>query len=126
MIRLKAGDRISVKIENNKVVSPYSNYTSIGTFDIIGTDYYSDTYYVYIPHYILLSQTVKIDNYNYKKFDLLPKYIGENILVLHEKFINSIIHEVQGTFCLKCNENYPFANPSNNEDFICKSCNIDM
>jgi hypothetical protein len=120
MPKLKLGDRVSVKLDGTKLVGPYSDFTEIRTFDIVGADY--GGYYLYVPPYITVSNTTKVDNYNYKKLGILPKFIGEEVLFVSELKINSIVSILDGMFCDYCKEFYDYAQPNQGNKLICWSC----
>ena len=120
MPKLKLGDRVSVKLDGTTVVGPYSDHTEVRTFDIIGVE--DGRYYLYVPPYITISDTVKVDNYNYKKFNILPKFIGEEVILVAENKIYKIVSRLDGTFCDYCGEFYDYAVPNQGDKLICWSC----
>jgi hypothetical protein len=123
MPKLKLGDRVSIKLNGNKLVGPYSDFTEVRTFDIVGYEYYNyGGYYLYIPSYITISDTIKVDSYNYKKLGVLPKFIGEDVLLVSESKINSIVSVLDGMFCDCCKEFYDYAQPNEGDKLVCWSC----
>ncbi len=122
MTKLKLGDRISLKLDGMKVVGPYSDYTEIRTFDIIGIDYYEDKYYLYVPQYITVHDSFKIDNYNYKRLGILPKFIGEEVLLIPERHIYQVVASLDGMFCHHCKEFSDYAQCNHGDRFVCWRC----
>jgi len=120
MTKLKPGDKISLKINGSKVVSPNSEYTEIRTFDIIGVDY--DKYYLFVPDYMVISETIKIDRFNFKNYKIDPKFIGENALYIPENRIFKIISSLDGMFCDYCKDFYNYSVPNEGDKFVCWSC----
>lgn len=122
MSRLKVGDRISLKLSGNLVVSPYADYTDIRTFDIVGFDCHNERFYLYVPSYILINNTIKVDNYNYKKLFLETKYIGDEVLSITEADVFQVVSSLDGMFCSECKDFYSYATVADNNSFICWSC----
>jgi hypothetical protein len=120
MPKLKLGDRISVRLYGSNVVGPYSDYTEIRTFDIIGLDY--ERYYLYVPPYVNLSNTIKIDKYNCKSLGIDSRFIGEEALLIQENRIYKIVSSLDGMFCDSCKEFYDYAQPNHGAILICWSC----
>lgn len=121
MTKLKLGDRISVKLNGTSIVSPYSEYTDVRTFDIIGID--GSHYYLYVPPYIIVSDTVKLDRYNCKKFGILPKFMGEEAILIYENKVYQVISKLDGCFCGYCGEFCDLAAPNQMDGgFICWYC----
>jgi hypothetical protein len=121
MTRLKPGDRIDVRIKSATIVAPYSNYDEIKTFEIVSTDEYG--YFLYIPHYFYLKETVIAHKSRCQKFGIDKKFIDENIVYIMENMICHVHEHLDGMKCCKCNEFYHYASPNQeNETLICWNC----
>lgn len=120
MARLKAGDRVSCRLKENCVVSQYADFEDIKTFEIIAKD--DSGYFVYVPAYIHVRGTIKIDNYNSKRLEILPKFIGEEALYISDNQVNKVEYILDGLNCEKCQEYYEYASYDADLKFVCFSC----
>lgn len=119
---LKAGDRVDCRILANKIVSPYSdNYDCVKTFEIVSLDTWG--YFIYIPQYVLIENSMKIDSSYSRALAIDSKFIGENMVYIKESLIYKISSLFDGCICCKCHEFYDFAAPNQeNGTMICWSC----
>jgi len=124
MARLKAGDRVSCKLKESKITSPYADFDDIKTFEIIGIDEHLNGYYLYIPSYIFVKDCLKVDNYNYKKFNVAAKYIGDDYVFIEEKLVHQVVFILEGTCCFRCKEFFDYVQ-NTDEKWLCYSCNKD-
>jgi len=121
MIKLKSGDIVCCRIMSCQIVSPYRNYDEIKTFTIIACD--EQGYYLYIPYYEYLKNTLIVDNNYCKKLGIDKKFIGENFLYIQENMIASIEQKMDGYFCKVCHEFSAYASPNQEDNsFLCFSC----
>ena len=122
MVNLKKGDLVDCLIKVNVIINGYeTDYDSVKTFEIIGHDYTG--YYLYIPHYLLIKGTIKLDNYNCKDLDIDKKYIGENSIYIKESFVHKVNKILDGCKCIKCGQFYFGQDPNvYNSSYICYKC----
>lgn len=122
MTKLKAGDRVNCRIKNGLIVSPYQgDYDEVHSFEIIGVDQFG--YYLYIPSYFRLRDSVIIDDYACILLQINKKFVGEEIVYIQEGMIAQIQYRVDGCYCVKCGEFYHMAQPNQADNsLICWSC----
>lgn len=123
MVQLHIGDRISCKIKDLLLVSPYSDYDEIKVLEIIALDDSNSGYFTYVPYYIRIKQSEKITDSLLKTLKLHKKYLNENLLFINNSMIHAIDSHMDGLTCKKCNEYYRLSE-ANQEDgnFICWTC----
>lgn len=122
MAQLKPGDRVDCLIKLYDIIIPYDlEYDYIKTFEIISQDRHG--YYLYVPNYIFLNQTTKLDKYLCKQLQIDEKFIDENIIYISENLIYQISSVLDGAFCVICNTfcQYACANQPDGT-LICWSC----
>jgi hypothetical protein len=122
MTRLKPGDRVEVKLRAGGAVSPYSgDFDEIKIFEIVSLD--SHGYYLYIPNYIAIKNTINVDARECRALRIDLRYLGENILYVSDSVIYKVSFVLDGMMCLNCQEFCQYAQ-SNQEDgsFICYQC----
>ena|ERR1700676_391745 len=121
MKKLGRGDRIDVRIKDALIVSPYKSYDEIKTFEIVSVDEYG--YYLFIPVYFDLKDSVIADQYRCKRLNIDKKFLDENIVYIHEELISKINYILDGMMCCKCQDFYAMAE-ANQEDgtLICYTC----
>jgi hypothetical protein len=121
MARLKAGDRVSCKLKESNVSNPYDSFDDIKTFEIISVDHNCNGYYLYIPPYVFVKDSKKVDNYNYRKFGINPKYIGDDYIFIEEKMVYQVSFVLEGACCSRCQEFSDYVQDAK-EDWLCWSC----
>ena len=122
-MKLKAGDRISCKLKESVIVSPYDSYEDIRTFEIISVDFNLEGYYLFVPAYIFIKNSAKIDNYNFRKLNINPKYIDEEYVFIGEKLVYEVSFILQGAFCKNCYNYSEYAEPNQDDGtLLCFSC----
>jgi hypothetical protein len=122
-MKLKAGDRVSCKLKQSVIVSPYDSYDDIRIFEIIGVDFNMEGYYLFVPSYIFLKNSAKIDNYNFKKLNINSKYIDEEYVFITEKLVCEVSFILKGASCKKCQIYSEYAEPNQDDGtLICYSC----
>jgi hypothetical protein len=119
--KLKPGDRVDCKVKSATIVSPYTNYDEIKTFEIVAVD--DQGYYLYVPHYYFLKGTKIADRYRLKKLGINKKFLDENIIHIQENMVAGVQSRLDGMTCQICKDFYPYAR-GNQEDgtLICFSC----
>ena len=121
MSNLNSGDTISCRIKESVIVGPYESYDDTKSFIIVSKDEYG--YYLFVPIYINLKDSVIADQYRCRKLQIDKKYLNENIVYVLHKNICSIDKRDEGLNCKSCNEFTRFA-ASNQCDgsFMCYNC----
>ena len=62
--------------KSNIIINAYSsNFEEIKTFEIVAAN--QTGYFIYVPHYIFLKDTILLDQFNYKKYNISSKFLGE-------------------------------------------------
>jgi hypothetical protein len=121
MTKLKPGDRVSCRIKDNSIVSAYREYDEIHTFEIISVSEYG--YYLYIPQYIVIKNTVLIDKYKCRAYNIDTRFLGEQMTHISENLVYKVEQKMDGMCCVICKEFYQMAE-ANQEDgtLICWAC----
>lgn len=121
MVVLKPGDRIDCRVKDGNIVSPYREYDDIKTFEIVAVGDYG--YHLYVPQHYSIKNTIIVDAYRCRRFDISKRFLGEDMIHITENLIYSIRQQLDGMFCCKCSEFYGMAE-ANQEDgtLICYSC----
>ena len=121
MAKLKPGDRVDCRIKSATIVSPYKNYDEVRTFEIVAKDDHG--YYLYVPHYYLLRNTIIADQYRCKNLGIDKKFLDENIIHIQENMIAHIQFKLDGMSCAVCKEFHPYAAANReNDTLICYGC----
>lgn len=122
MTKLKPGDRITCKVKNDVIVSPYAgDHDEVRTFEIIGKDPYG--YYLFIPAWMYLRDTASIDQDACDFLQIDDKYIGEEIIYIQESMICRVNSQIDGCACKQCKEFYHMAEPNQKDGtMICWQC----
>lgn len=122
MTKLKPGDRVDCRVKASTIVSPYKNYDEIKTFEIVAKDDHG--YYLYVPHYYSLKNTIAADQYRCKKLGIDKKFLNENVVYIQENMICHVQSKLDGLSCSVCREFFPYAeaNQEDDETLICFSC----
>jgi len=121
MQKLEPGDTINCMIKSSLIVSPYHSYDEIKDFVIVAKD--NCGYYLYVPHYYNIKNSIIVDSRLVKNLGINKKYLDENIVYIDASLISSIDKSHDGLACKICKNFATFAS-SNQEDgtFICFSC----
>lgn len=121
MTSLKPGDRIDCRVKSATIVSPYSSYDEVKTFEIVAKD--DGGYYLYVPHYYHLKSTVVADEWRCKNLRIDKKFLGENIIHITDGLIYSVQERLDGLCCKVCREFYQFSEPNQSDgSLICYQC----
>ncbi len=121
MVRLKPGDRVNCRLKEGEIVGAYKEHDEIKTFEIVAVGDYG--YYLHVPVYYSIKNTISIDRYRLKKMDIDGRFLNEEMIHINENMVCQIVHQVDGMLCSICKEFSPLAE-ANQEDgtFICWSC----
>lgn len=120
---LKPGDRVDIRIKQSMVVSPYDSYDEIKTFEIVATD--TSGYYLYVPVYFHLKNSVKADSYRCKRLHIDKKFLDENICYIEEGLICRVRSVADGMKCSHCRDFITMAEPNQpNGTLICYACRV--
>jgi hypothetical protein len=121
MVRLNPGDRVNCRIKENQITVVYRDYDEVRTLEVIASGDYG--YYLYVPCYVTLKETIEIDHRVLKKYGIDPRFLGEEMVHAHESMISDVVQKLDGMACSICKEFFPMA-AANQEDgtLICWSC----
>ena len=121
MFELRPGDIVACAISSGAIVSAYSEYDEMRSFAIVAV--HSGGYYLFVPHYIFLKDTINADQYRCKSFGIDKRYLNENIVLIQENMIAAIEQQTYGLHCKQCNELCCFAEQNQADgSFICYGC----
>jgi len=121
MASLKPGDRVICRIQNAKIVSAYSTFDEVRTFEIIAVE--DSGYFLYVPEYYNIGNSVEITDVSCKKLGLPKKYVGTYTTYILETQIERVHFILDGCICVECGEFYDMAEPNQeNGTLICFSC----
>ena len=121
MPQLHIGDIVSCKIKSRLIVSPYKSYDEIKTFVIIAKDEHG--YYLFVPHYQSLNDSVVADLWLCSSLSLPSKYLNENIVYIDAGLVVSVARKQDGMPCKLCKELFAYAEPNRDDGtLICYSC----
>jgi hypothetical protein len=121
MVRLRAGDRVKCRISAGVIVSPYTEYDEVRTFEVVATD--EDGCYLYVPHYQFLKGAYYIDPSRARKLKIESRFHQELMTYVVEKNVAGVESQMDGERCARCQEFCAMASP-NQEDktFLCWAC----
>jgi hypothetical protein len=122
MDKLSNGDQVVCKIKNFVVVSAYSSdYDNTVIFEIIGRK--DNSYYVYVPIDMVLKDTIKVDEFNYKLYYIDKKFVDSTIFLLSDYQVCRIYQKSDGMKCEECGDFVDKAGANRADGtFICWSC----
>jgi hypothetical protein len=126
MLRLKPGDRVTCRLKEGDVVASYTqDYDDVRTFEIIAqADSESgEEYYVFVPEYIFIKNSVTVDHYRCKKLGISLRFVGEQMAFVNESMIRGNPIQLDGMCCSICQDFIPMAT-CNQEDgtLVCWAC----
>jgi hypothetical protein len=121
MVRLNPGDRVNCRIKEGLIVVAYREYDEIKTFEVLASGEYG--YYLFVPAYVTLKNTITIDKRLLKKHSIDPRFLDEEMIHVHENMICQVVAQLDGMPCSICKEFFPMA-AANQEDgtLICYAC----
>lgn len=122
MVVLKPGDRVIIKLKEAKVVDPYSTeFDETKVLEIVAT--VNNGYYLYVPHYTFVHNTIVADRFYCKDYKISARYLGDDILHIPEGKVYKVFSILSGMTCSSCGEFYDFAAPNQpDETLICWAC----
>ena len=122
MTKLKPGDRVDCRIKSAAIVGPYKDYDEVKTFEIVAIDAHG--YYLYVPHYLSLKDTVVADRYRVKNLGINQKFVDENIIYINSSIVCKVVSTLDGMHCANCDEYFPMAeaNQPDGQTLLCYSC----
>lgn len=119
--RLKPGDEVTCRIFESKIVSAYSSYDDEKTFQIIALD--EKGYYIYVPAYHGLRETVVISAGLIEALDINKKYQGGLITYISPNQISKVRVVLDGYACCRCGDFYFQSEPNQPDGTMkCWSC----
>jgi len=121
MTKLKAGDRVDCRIKSTTIVSAYNEYDEVRTFEVVARDAHG--YYLYVPHYIVLKESVIADKYRCNTLNIDYKFLDEHIIYISQSQIYKVSKIMDGMKCCNCQEFYDMAEPNQDDGtLICYAC----
>jgi hypothetical protein len=121
MTKLKPGDLVSCCVKQLTIVSPYNDHDEVKIFEIISDDTYG--YYLYVPSYICINNTVKADANKCKQLNINLKFLDTDMVYINQSMIFKVNVILNGMPCIKCKEFYSWAEPNqDNGTLICWQC----
>lgn len=121
MVVLKPGDRINCRIKDGEIVGAYKEYDETKTFEIVAIGDYG--FYLFVPAYYSIKQTVPIDNYRLKKMSIDARFLHEEMIHITENMVYQIVQKLDGMPCSICKEFFPMAEANQeNGTLICYAC----
>jgi hypothetical protein len=122
MAELASGDQVICHLKDNTIVSLYeSEFDFKAIFDIIAT--YDDSYIIFIPSDMNITDSIYITKSNYKLFNLNEKFIDCYVCRISEHKIYGVHSKLDGIACCKCKEFYQMAKPNQEDNtLLCWSC----
>jgi hypothetical protein len=123
MVRLRAGDRVRVRVNAGTIVSPYSDFDEVRVFEVVAVD--DDGCYLYVPHYLFLKGAYYIDPSRAHKLKIEPRFHQELMTYVAENMVAGVESQMDGERCSRCQEFCPMAKLAQPEYiFLCWSCRI--
>lgn len=118
----KIADEVIVKIRNSHIVDRYAtNFDKLQTLEIVAL--FESGYFVYIPQDEFVKDSVKIELYNHKRFNVPTRYIDSYVCFINDDRIVRLYHRRIGMKCRHCNEFYQYAESNQaNGTLLCWSC----
>src|ERR1700690_2355166 len=121
MAHFKPGDRIDCKIKDNVIVTPYSDYDEIWTFEILATATYG--YYIFVPQYRYIKHSLIINAYRCKQYDIASRFLNEQMTHITDTLIYQVRQKLDGMMCSKCGEFFLMGAPNQPDGtLLCYSC----
>lgn len=122
MVSLKPGDRVVIKLKEDKLTNPYDDeFHSTKILEVIATG--NNGYYLFVPHYMFVHGTFTADKYKCREMPLPIKYLGEELLFVSESQIYKVFSILKGMICSCCAEFYEYAIANQLDgSLICWSC----
>jgi hypothetical protein len=122
MVSLKPGDRVIIKLKEDKLVNPYEEeYHSTRILEIVALD--GSKYCLFVPHYMFIHDTFTVDKYKCREMKLPTKYLGEEFLIISDSQIYKVFSILKGMPCDICKDFYEYAIPNQIDgSLICWSC----
>jgi hypothetical protein len=122
MARYSPGDKIFCYVKDNKIVNIYEDkWHEKRIFDIISS--YDEGYIVHVPASFYLEDSFEITNSNYKKYNVLKKFINSNAYYINEFKIAGTYSRLDGLCCVKCKDFYAMAEANQpNGELVCWNC----
>jgi len=121
MVTLKPGDRVNCHIKDSEIVGAYKEHDETKTFEVVAVGDYG--YYLFVPQYYSLKNTIPIDHYRLKKMCIDSRFLDEEMIHITENMVCGVAQQLDGTSCAVCQEFFPMAATNQeNGTFICWSC----
>lgn len=120
---LKPGDVVTVRIKETRIVSSYSGFDTNESFQVLAVD--KEGYYIYIPDYMNISGTFKLDERAAEKLGVKKQFIDSQVTYIENSQIAAIKSILDGMNCTKCEEFFDMAEPNQTDGtmicFVCRT-----
>lgn len=120
---LKPGDVVSIHLKLGRIVSAYADFDSAEDLQIIAAD--PSGYYLYVPDYLLVLGTVKIDPYSAKSLGIKKQFIDSETIYIEASRIVAIRSRLDGCVCARCSEYFAMSIPNQPDGtmvcFLCRN-----
>jgi hypothetical protein len=122
MARYSPGDQVICKISDNRIASMYEDHPDYKhIFEIISI--YDEGYFVYVPQSVYLKDTIEINKSNYRKFNVLKRFVGGQAYYITDFKICDLYKKSDGVCCVRCTDFFYLAEPNQPDGtLICFLC----
>jgi len=122
MTSYHVSDDVICKIRDSHIVlADTPDYDETKKFQIISV--FEGGYFIYVPSLMSLKDSVKLDYYNIKDYEISDRYIGSTVYFLTHRHIVRLYSRNVGMACNRCKEFAMMAEPNQPDDtFICYLC----
>lgn len=124
MVILKPGDRVNCRLKGIEIVSANHDYDETKAFEIVAVGEYG--YYLFVPVYYTVKDTVPIDKYRLNKLMIDDRFLGEDMVYIGEDMVYQVVQQLDGLNCSSCREFFPMAIANQEDDtLVCYTCRQD-
>jgi hypothetical protein len=125
MARHAAGDQVICQIRDRRIVSMYDSAIDDRlTFEIIAI--YDEGYFVCVPSTIYLKDTIVVNESNYKKLNMLKRFIGCEVYYITDFKVYDVYKKTDGMCCSHCGDFFYMAEANQSDGtLICFLCRQD-
>ncbi len=122
MAAYRVADEVLCRINNGEIVSAKDKYETTDVFEIVCVVDEAE-YLIYVPTRHNFKCQLHLDSYNFKKFNIISRFLDSNILLIHEDKVARLYRRADGEACVRCHEFKQMA-ASNQADgsFLCYAC----
>lgn len=94
MTRLKPGDRVNCRLKGGEIIIAYKEGDETKTFEIVALGDYG--YYLFVPQYYSVKDTIPINAYRLKKMNIDPRFLNEEMIHINENMVCQIVQRLTG------------------------------